>query len=947
MPVEFLSPDQARRYGRYAGEPSLQQLDRYFHLDDQDRRHIDQHSRDHTRLGFAVQLGTVRFLGTFLDDPTVVPANVAAYMANQLAIADPDALRRYAARPTTAREHAAAIQRLYGYRPFSAQPEHFRLVRWLYTRAWLSAERPLMLFDLATAWCVEHKVLLPGVTTLERLIAQIRDRAASRLWRTLALIPTSEQRERLLSLLDVPAGSRHSTFDRLRGAPTQPTATGLVDALRRLQEVRAVGVGDLPLAGIPPARLKSLARYALISRAGAINDLANDRKLATLLTFAHVLSVSAQDDALDVLDIVIHELLAKAKRVGQEERLRALPEYDEAALQLHAACQVLCDPQCPPGEVRVTAFARVSEQRLLAAMAVVAAQARDPQDQYYEKLLTRYTTVRRFLPMLLQTITFAGNSASQAVLAAWDFLARRQQPPRPRISTAPSAVVTRPWRRYVYGPRHSIDERYYTFCTLERLQEGLRRRDIFVRGRGRWGDPRAKLLRGAQWEAMRVAVCRSLNHELTPDATIARLTQQLDGAYRQTAARWADNTAVRIEQQNGHDRLVVTPLDKLAEPASLLLLREQVQALVPRVELPHLLQEVAAWTAMTEEFTHIGAGQAPAGSHELSICAILLAEACNVGLEPLVRQDHPALTRGRLSWIQQNFLRAETLTRANARLVDYHAGLALVPAWGGGEVASADGLRFVVPVRTINAAPNEKYFARGRGVTYYNFISNQYSGFHGLVVPGAIKDSPYILEGLLEQQTSLRPVEVMADSGAYSDIVFGLFWLLGYQFSPRLADLGETRLWRIDPRADYGVLNDLSRHRIRVDLIARNWDDLLRVAGSLKLNVVRASDLIRTLPLGSRPSSIARAIGELGRIAKTLHLLPFLDDESYRRRILAQLERGESRHALARALFHGQKGELRQKYREGQEDQLGALGLVLNMVVIWVRTVPSKQVLAA
>jgi TnpA family transposase len=463
----------------------------------------------------------------------------------------------------------------------------------------------------------------------------------------------------------------------------------------------------------------------------------------------------------------------------------------------------------------------------------------------------------------------------------------------------------------------------------------LRRRDIFVRGSGRWSDPRAKLLRGAAWETMRVAVCRSLNHELTPAAAITRLTQQLDSAYRQTAERWSDNSAVRIEQQNGHDRLIVTPLDKLEEPASLRLLREQVQALVPRVELPHLLQEVAAWTTMTGEFTHISEGQSRVGGHDLSICAILLAEACNIGLEPLTHQDHPALTRGRLSWIQQNFLRAETLTRANARLVDYHAGLPLVQAWGGGEVASADGLRFVVPVRTINAAPNEKYFARGRGVTYYNFISNQYSGFHGLVVPGAIKDSPYILEGLLEQQTSLRPVEVMADSGAYSDIVFGLFWLLGYQFSPRLADLGETRLWRIDPGADYGVLNDLARHRIQVDRIARNWDDLLRVAGSLKLNVVRASDLIRTLQLGSRPSSIARAIGELGRIAKSLHLLPFLDDESYRRRILTQLDRGESRHSLARALFHGQKGELRQKYREGQEDQLGALGLVLNMVVIW------------
>ena len=78
-----------------------------------------------------------------------------------------------------------------------------------------------------------------------------------------------------------------------------------------------------------------------------------------------------------------------------------------------------------------------------------------------------------------------------------------------------------------------------------------------------------------------------------------------------------------------------------------------------------------------------------------------------------------------------------------------------------------------------------------------------------------------------------------------------------------------------------------------------------------------------------------RAIGEVGRVAKTLYLLSYIDDEAYRRRILVQLNRGESRHALARALFYGRRGALYQKYREGQEDQLGSLGLVLNMVVLW------------
>jgi Tn3 transposase DDE domain len=122
--------------------------------------------------------------------------------------------------------------------------------------------------------------------------------------------------------------------------------------------------------------------------------------------------------------------------------------------------------------------------------------------------------------------------------------------------------------------------------------------------------------------------------------------------------------------------------------------------------------------------------------------------------------------------------------------------------------------------------------------------SDQYSGFHGIVVPGTLRDSIFVLEGLLEQQTGLNPVEIMTDTAGASDIIFGLFWLPGYQFSPRLADAGEAVFWRVGKSADYGALDELARRYADLSKAEHQWDEMMRTAGSLKLGTIHASELI-------------------------------------------------------------------------------------------------------
>ncbi len=104
-------------YGRF-GAFSRVELERFFHLDDEDRRLIAARRRDYNRLGFALQIVTVRHLGMFLADPLEVPPEVVDYLADQLEIEDPSCVKRYTDREKTKLEHAWEIQREYSLTPF-------------------------------------------------------------------------------------------------------------------------------------------------------------------------------------------------------------------------------------------------------------------------------------------------------------------------------------------------------------------------------------------------------------------------------------------------------------------------------------------------------------------------------------------------------------------------------------------------------------------------------------------------------------------------------------------------------------------------------------------------------------------------------------------------------------------------------------------------------------
>jgi hypothetical protein len=387
MAVDFLTAEQKAEYGQFCGEPNEIQLTRYFHLDEADMTLILNRRGNQNRLGFALQLTTARFLGTFISDISFAPVNAQTFVARQLSITDMSVLENYAQRETTKREHTAVIRKQYGYHEFNESSWGFRLSRLLYIRACVSNERPSLMFDFATAWLIQNKILLPGVSTLSRLISEIRERAVIRLWKQLSLLPTKEQKEKLETLLQVPEGERISRFDCYRKGPVTISSPAFTTAVERYIEFKAFGLHNIDFSRILPVRLKNLARHAGVISMHKIARMPDDKRIAILVAFVKAFEVMALDDAVDILDLLITGIAGEAKKLGQKKRLRTLKDLDKSALALAAICAFILNEEIEDSQLREVIHAKLSKENMDQSIDMVNEIARPSSNNFHDEMV--------------------------------------------------------------------------------------------------------------------------------------------------------------------------------------------------------------------------------------------------------------------------------------------------------------------------------------------------------------------------------------------------------------------------------------------------------------------------------------------------------------------------------------------------------------------------------
>jgi len=902
------------------------QLIRHYTFSESDLAIIRQHRGAANRLGFAVQLCYLRYPGVALGAGEIPFPPLLRLVAAQVKV-PVETWGEYGHRDQTRREHQVELQSVFGFQPFTLR--HYRAALRDLDDLASRTDKGLLLAAALTESLRSRAILLPSVNVIERMCAESITRGNRRIYRALTE-PLGEPHFRALDdLLKPQPDSKLTVMAWLRQSPSAPNAKHLLEHIDRLTLLRDLNFPDGIERRVHQNRLLKIAREGGQMTASDLAKFEPVRRYATLVAVAIESRATLIDEIIDLNDRIIGAMFNRAKRNHEQEFQQSGREINEKVRLYYRIGSALLEAKQSGADPFAAIEAVIPWEEFTQSVAEARKLARSEEFDYLNRIGDGYGQIRRYAPAFLEALSMTAAPAARDILDATNLLKSLNATHGRKLPEgAPTSFVKKRWGTLVFT-ENGLDRRFYELCTLSELKNALRSGDIWVQGSRQFKDFEEYLLPSGTFAALKQNAALPLTVATAGDQYLSHrlqlLSAQLETVNRMASANELPDAVI---SESG---MKITPLaNSVPEEADALM--QRAYGLLPRVKITELLMEVDEWTGFTRHFTHIKSGD-PADDRMLLLTTIL-ADAINLGLTKMA-EACPGTTYAKLSWLQAWHIRDETYSAALAELVNTQLAHPFAGHWGEGRTSSSDGQRFKAGGQAQAGGNVNPKYGSEPGVQFYTHVSDQYSPFHTKVINVGVRDATYVLDGLLYHESDLRIEEHYTDTAGFTDHVFALMHLLDFRFAPRIRDLADKRLFVPGKTADYPALATLMGGTINIKQIRAHWDEILRLAASIRQGTVTASLMLRKLGSYPRQNGLAVALREVGRIERTLFTLDWLQNVDLRRRVHAGLNKGEARNALARAVFFNRLGEMRDRSFENQRYRASGLNLVTAAIVLW------------
>lgn len=890
-------------------------------LDSEDLAAIGGARTPATRLGYALQLCCLRYPGRHLLKGELLPAAMLDHVAEQVGV-DAQAIADFARRTPTRYDQLAAIKIRFGFTDMG-RPSRIAMMTWLDSVSMPIVDGRLLL-NLLLDELRARRIVIPGVSVVERMAAEVMHRAETALITAVDGQFTSDVRHRLDTLVDEKVHDRQSRLSWLREPQPRVASASLTEILDKVALIRWAGVSSLVIDPLYEPRLAQFAREGVRYTAQAFQQMKAARRRVVLLATLRELEATLTDAAIAMFGSLMGRAHLRARKRLEQRIAVSGREGRDRLLRIAAVLETVSRTARAGKDIAAAVLAIAPLDMLDVDAAIIRRTAAPNRDDVLSEIAAEHKTFKRAGPLFLRSFDFHGRAGTQALRSAITILAGLDGDGRKTLpANVPLGHVERRWQRHVVVDG-KIDRTYWEMATYSALANALAAGDIWV--------PTSRMHRSldvllAPSSAALAQTAFSLGE---PHAWLDARAAQLDSALLQVARNLNGRDAALFAGERL--RFPKEPKGIDAEPDEGRQLGLACYGMIPATRITDVLSQVNRWTGFTGHFGHVSTGLPPSDEH--AFLATLIAEATNLGLSRMA-EVCGAGSRRALLRMQAWHMREETFRAALACLTDAIHAEPIAAWFGQGHRASADGQAFYLGGPGEAGGTVNAHYGRDPIVKIYTTITDRYAPLHQTVIAGTAGEAIHALDGILGHDSSADLTALHVDGGGVSDIVFATMHLLGLDFEPRIPRLSDRRLYAFEPSKRYGRLAPLFGHRLNRDLIVSHWPDIERVIGAMRDRTVTPSLILKKLSAYRQQNSLAAALREVGRIERTLFTLRWFDDSALRRTVTAELNKGEARNSLARAVAFHRLGRFRDRGLENQQTRAAALNLVTAAIILF------------
>jgi TnpA family transposase len=913
-------------------------------------------AKDHNQLGFAVLLKFFQLEGRFPQHLGEIPQIVVEFVAKQLKLTHQSFLD-YKWKGRTIKEHRARIRSFLGCRP-AKQPEKQSLMTWLKERVMPMGLQLNSIREQVYQRLRHLKLEPPSPKELTRLISSAAHHHEQDFCQTIAARLPAETQIKMDALLETEytqyneeSQFRQSDFTQLKADPGR---LGLKSLLREIDKLHSIHQIQLPedlFASYSPKLVEQYRRRASADLAGRLRRHPDAIRYTLLASFCHQRVQEITDSLVDLLIQIIHRLSINAERRVERELIANFKRVNnKEALLYRIAEAALANPD---QSVKAAIYPVASPDKLTNLIEERNSTGITYREKVNVKIRASYLHhYRRMVPAILETLNFHSNNEQHrpiidalALLKKYHGSGKRYYSDDEEVMTL--GVLKSGWRDLVIEQnskgQDQINRVNYEICLLQTLREKLRCREVWVTGAKRFGNPETDLPK--DFESQREQYYLELKQPLDAQTFVSKLKQEMTEALTSLNTHIPNDPLVNIlPRDNGW--ISITPFPAQEEPSNLHKLKQEVAKRWPMTSLLDILKETDLRVNFTDQF-HTVASRQQLGHSTLQkrLLLSLFGLGTNMGLKRVCAGIADE-TYANLLYVKRQFLHKEHLRNAIAEVANATIKTRMTNLWGDATTSCAsDSKRFGAWDQNLMTEWHNRY--GGRGVMIYWHVEKKSLCIYSQLKTCSSSEVASMLTGLLRHNTDLKVEKNYVDTHGQSQIGFAFCHLLGFQLMPRFKRIGAQKLSLPEAgiKDAYPNLKLILAKAIDWELVAQQYDQVIKYATALRLGTAEAEDILRRFGRTEIQHPTHRALLEIGKAVETIFLCQYLSSEALRCEINEGLNVVERWNGANDFIYYGRGGEFATNKRENQE--LSALALhLLQVSLVYINTLMIQKVLS-